>query len=212
MKDNIINEINLLELKNKNEELIKNQKNFDEKNYNLNYKIQYLEKNNKKLMDQVKQVTDEKNKTINDEKQKTNELIKKCEEFKNDVEIKLSAEHLNKDKLTKDNEMLKSKLEEYKNSLDSIKFSLEEQMNLKNKQSSSIQNDFKSEFLERIEAMNQHSHKYEEENNKYKNEIFEYQKKIEELANQITGFNKKFENSKKEFEKVNHNYIRKILK
>jgi hypothetical protein len=177
-------------------------KNLNDENYNTNFKIQTIEKNNKVLIEKVKEVTDEKNAKIIEEKEKRDELEIKCEEFKRDVDEKFSKDVIDKDQIKMDNDKLRQKLEEYKNNMEAIKANLEEQIENKNKQSDDFQLDFKSQIQTKMDEMMSQTGKLSNENKELKTEVAFYQKKIEELAHSMGRFTSNFESTKKEFEKV----------
>jgi hypothetical protein len=185
-----------------NEESKLKLKKLNELNHNVNFKIQTIEKNNKLLLDKVKEVTDDKNTRIVEEKQKREELERKCEEFKRDVDEKFSKDVIDKDQIIKDNDNLRTKLEEYKTNMESIKANLEKQIDCKNNQDVDMQSDFKSQIQTRMDEMLSHSDNLTSENKTLKEEVMFYQKKIEGLANSMGNFVTNFESSKKEFEKV----------
>jgi hypothetical protein len=193
-----------MNLKSVNEESKLKLKKLNELNYNVNFKIQTIEKNNKILLDKVKEVTDEKNIKIIEEKEKREELQRKCEEFRKDVDEKFSKDVIDKDQIIKDNDNLRTKLEEYKTNMEAIKANLEEQIDNKDKQANEFQVDFKSQIQTKIDEMLTHSEKLTNENKTIREGVLFYQKKIEELAHSMGSFTSTFENSKKEFEKVTY--------
>jgi chromosome segregation ATPase len=189
-------------MKTNNEENKSTLKKLNDENSHTNLKIQTIERNNKLLLEKVKEVTDEKNGKIQEEKEKREQLERKCEEFKKDVDEKFSKDVIDKEQIIEDNNKLRVKLEEYKVNMEAIKANLEEQIDDKNKQANDFETDFKTQIQSKMDEMLSHTQGLTSENKALRSEVMIYQKKIEESANSMGSYTTNFENLKKEFEKV----------
>jgi hypothetical protein len=186
-----------LEILSKENELLKN------KNILVETSCKQIDLDNKDRLDTIKDINEDMVKRNVEENKKREDIQERCDEFRKQVYNKFhNGDVPDNQKIMEDNDNLKKKLQEYKDNMENIKKSLDEQLSLKDKQSDDFQSDFKKQIQEKLDEMKDQSDKLGGENKTLKEDVVFYQCKIDDITKQITSFTGSFESSKKEFEKV----------
>jgi len=125
-------------------------------NKDLEYSNYQLKEKNTELTQIEKhyyQIKEEKTIILKDEKAKREELTLKCENFMKDLQSKYEREIPERDEIIKENEMLRKKFEEYVQNTTTIKDNLENQMKLKEMQTTAFEEEFRGQIKEKMEEL-----------------------------------------------------------
>jgi hypothetical protein len=203
---NVEIEVESLNLKNENDKLIKVVKSTSEGNLALDKQLYDLESYNKAVLEKIKAMNEEKVQILNDEAIRREDVIKRCDDFKKDVQQKFDVADI--ETIKKENDNLREKLNEYKEGTKQIQENLEAQLDLKEKTNSEFQENFKTQVQGKLDELLSQSDKFVNENTELKNELKIYQNKYEEMSSTISKFNTTFDSAKKEFEKIMQNILK----
>lgn len=158
-----------------------------------------IEKHNKMLLERVKEMNEDKSRVEKEEKKRSEDILKKCEDFKQDVVSKFKGTDI--ETILADNENLKSKLEEYKENTLKITENLQLQLKMKEAQNENFEQTFKTQITSKFDELKDQADKFEKENKELKLEYENGIKKFNKASASISRYHSRFDVAKKEFEK-----------
>jgi len=144
-------------------------------------------------------MNEEKIRVEKEEKTRTEEIKKKCEDFKIDVDKKFQSTDIQE--ILADNENLKIKLDKHHENTKKLTENFEQQLKLKESQNQSLGEQFQTLISSKFDALKDQTDKFEKENLECKLEYDNAIKKFNNLTASIKKFHGKFDIRKKEFEK-----------
>ena len=168
--DLIIEELkDYIKTQNRANEIAEEKKKLQDDINNAYYKAQQasasydqLEVYNSDIIKKIKEINEEKNKIEEQLKQTYEETKQHCDKFKEEYQKKY--DEISNDVIIKENEELKAKIKEVEENTNKIKENINEQMEMRKKQSDSITNMLNGEIHDKISEIDKETNKYEEEN------------------------------------------------
>ena len=211
--DLIISELkDYIQSQNKAKEIVEEKQKLEHEINNNIYKSQQassnydeLEKYNSEILKKIKEINEEKNKIEERLKQNYEETKTQCENFKEEYQKKYEA--ISNEAIIKENDELKVKIKECQENANKIKQNINEQMEMRKKQSEEMTKMLNGQINDKLSEINKETNKFDEENAKLKIDIQIEKAKFGDNPNLEKDYNKKFDKTKKEYEKVMRDFI-----
>lgn len=161
-------------------------------------KFEEKDKFGKLLMEKIKGYQEEISNIRVEEDSKRREVIKKCEDFMQEVQNKIEAQKEDRENLIKENTEIREKLKE---AADFIKEHVENN-NIKS-QSMQMEQEIKNMMQGKLLEITEQAKSYMQENIQLKSQLNIYSSKYEELNKSIQQYNSLYENLKSQLDKRN---------
>lgn len=160
--------------------------------------MEVVEKCNKDIMENIKKINADKEQIKKMEEERYNDTKEKCDKFME--EYKQKYDEISNEAIEKENDELRLRIKECEENTAKIKENINEQMEMRKKQTEDIQNMLNGQIQGKLDEIGKESDKYTEENENLKKEIEIEKAKYGDNPDIMKGFNKKFEKAKKEYE------------
>jgi hypothetical protein len=171
-------------------------------NDTLSKKFCDKDKLNKMLIDKINKIVDERKTALQEESEIRSEIVKKTEEYVKNVQQKYEAELPEKEKLIKENQELRQKIEEYVLESKGIKDSIENKLKSKENQVGLDEETFKLNIKVQMEEVTHTAQKNVLENMELKRQLDLYKMKYEEMSSNVKIYTDKYQEFIDEIEKV----------